>query len=96
MYAKELSTAKATFLFYFSSSLVFFPALFFSVSRTEGLVAGPLQVRRAPGDLLLNASQTNRGTHFPAQRLDGIGAFLRCSITAHSRTILPFFNASLK
>lgn len=93
---QKLSTEKATFPCYFSPLLAFSPALFFWVSRTEGLVAGTLQVRRAPGDFPLNASQTNRGTRFPAQRLDGIGAFLRRSITAHSRAILPFFNASLK
>lgn len=90
------SKSTISFQFFFLPLFFFCHIVLFLVPRTEGLVAGTLQVHGAPGDFSLIASQTNRGTCSPAQRLDGIGAFALRSITAHSRTILPFFNASLK
>lgn len=95
---EKFCTLRALFPFYFSSFLLF---LFLSLRAFFGAkdwrIGGrTLQVQGAPGDSSLIASQTNRGTCSPAQRLDGIGAFALRSITAHSGAILPFFNASLK
>lgn len=64
---KKFCTPRAPFPFYFFlPSSCFCHIVLFLVPRTEGLVAGTLQVHVAPGDFSLNASQTNRGTCSPA------------------------------